>query len=127
MFTAVFGLFDIGLAVVRYNMLSVAARTVARSAIVRGSLAPPELATWGPTPYNGTAADASEMAQAAAPFLMTMDLAAVTIQLTWPDSDVQSDDRVTVQMSYQNVPLTPLLSGLGNLQLNAASTMRIVH
>lgn len=126
-FMVMFALFDIGLAVVRYNMLSLAARSAARAAVVHGSEAPPQLTTWGPESYSGTAADGSEVAQVAAPYLTTMDLGSVSITMTWPDEDVQADDRVTVKMSYRNVPLTPLLSGLGTMTLSATSTMRIVH
>jgi len=126
-FMVMFALLDIGLAVVRYNMLSLAARSAARAAVVHGSDAPPEQTTWGPSDYSGTAADGSEVAQVAAPYLTTMDLGSVSITMTWPDEDVQADDRVTVKMSYQNVPLTPLLSGLTTMTISATSTMRIVH
>src|SRR5258708_6921049 len=77
LFMLLFAIFDLGLAAVRYNMLSGTARSIARQAIVRGAKAPPELSSWGPEGYAGNAADTAEMAHIAAPLLATMDPADV--------------------------------------------------
>src|SRR5580704_2916884 len=62
LFLILFVLFDLGLAVFQYNTLSAVACRVARTAIVRGSAAPPNQASWGPNEYIGTAADNSQIA-----------------------------------------------------------------
>ena len=122
-----FVLLDLGLAVCRYNILSAAARNLARAAIVRGADAAPQLSAWGPNPYSGNAGDSSAMATVAASWLATMSPGDVSMQLTWPDGDNQSNHRVSVQLGYNHQFLTSFLS-LGNaLSLQAQSTMLIMH
>ncbi|MFX8976598.1 TadE/TadG family type IV pilus assembly protein, partial [Acinetobacter baumannii] len=48
-----FGLIDLGLAVLNYNNLREAAQQLTRVAAVRGSNAAPQYTTWGPATYNG--------------------------------------------------------------------------
>ena len=96
----VFATFDLGLAALRYNTLSYAARHVARVAIVRGASAPPEYTAWGPNAYSGNAGDGSEIANAAALLLPTMKASDVQINVNWTDGDNREDDRVVVQFNY---------------------------
>lgn len=122
-----FVLLDLGLAVCRYNVLSATARNVARAAIVRGADAAPQLSAWGPTAYEGTAADSSDAAVVASAWLATMNPADVSMQLTWPDGDNQPNHRVSVQLSYSHQFLVSFL-GLGTaLPLESQSTMLISH
>jgi Flp pilus assembly protein TadG len=121
-----FGLLDLGLATARYDVLSAAARDVARAAIVRGGRAAPDLTSWGPATYSGNAADSSEIAETAATVLATMAPADVTVQVSWPDGDNEEGDRVQVVLQYVHQGLS--LLGLGNgLTLRSQSTMQIVH
>src|SRR5580658_1805017 len=76
-----FVLLDLGLAVCRYNILSATARNLARTAIVRGADAAPQLSAWGPNPYSGNAGDSSAMATVAASWLATMSPGDVSMQL----------------------------------------------
>ena len=120
------GTLDLGIAVVRYNVLAAAARRVTREAIVHGAEAPPERPAWGPGDYTGTAADSSEIAGAALPYLPTINPADVAMSVTWPDGDHQEGDRVRVRMAYVHHAIVPLMpSQLFNLR--AECTMRIVH
>jgi Flp pilus assembly protein TadG len=121
-----FVVFDFGLATFQYNSLSAVARRVARAASIRGADAPPDQSAWGPAEYVGSAADNSEIAMAAAPFLATMSASDVTIDVTWPDGGNQENNRVRVAVGYSHHSLVPLLS-VGNLNLQAVSTMSISH
>jgi Flp pilus assembly protein TadG len=127
LFYLLFVLFDLGLAAFRYNLLAATARRVAREAIVHGAAATPERTTWGINKYAGTGADSSEIAQAAAPMLTTMDPSAVTITVEWPDGNNRENDRVSVHLSYTHHPSVPYLSLVNLLVLQADTTMRIVH
>ena len=120
------GTLDLGIAVVRYNVLAAAARRVTREAIVHGAEAAPERTAWGPNDYSGTAADGSEIAAAALPYLPTINPSEVAMQVNWPDGDHQEGDRVRVRMAYVHHAVVPLMpSHLFNLR--AECTMRIVH
>jgi Flp pilus assembly protein TadG len=123
----IFAALDLSLAVFRYNSLSAAARRLARQAIVHGALAAPQHTTWGPAKLTGTGADSSQPAQAIQPYLFTFNPASVQVQINWLDSDTQPDDRVQVTLTYPQTSLVGSLFGYGTLNLQAASTMRILH
>jgi Flp pilus assembly protein TadG len=122
-----FVVFDFGLATFQYNTLSAVARRVARAASLHGAAAPPEQTAWGPVEYVGTAADNSEIANAASPLLATMSSSAVAIDVTWLDGTNQENDRVRVRISYTHPSCVPFLPGINALSLQAESTMPIVH
>jgi Flp pilus assembly protein TadG len=123
----VLGTLDYGLAVLRYNALSEAARRLARAAIIHGEMAAPETTCWGPTSYVGNAADGSEFATTVQPALVAMSAEQVNIQLEWPDGGNRLDQRVQVTVSYEHHSAIPSIFGSSTLQLRAASLMRIVH
>lgn len=123
----VFGILDLGLAVLHYNTLSEGARRVARAAIVHGSEAEPETSAWGPAAYVGTAGDGSEIAAAIQPALIAIDPARVQIQVEWLDGDNQSDDRLRVTVTTTYRPILPLVVGRDSIELSAVSVMRIQH
>ena len=125
--TIVFALFDLGLAVMRENSLAEAARRLARAAIVHGDLAEPEQNSWGPARYSGTAADDTEYAEAIQLALVTIDPADVEIEITWPDNDNQTGDRVTVAVRYDHHTILPRVLGASTMELVGRSTMRIEH
>ena len=126
-FLVLFVIFDLGLATFLYNTLSAVARRTSRELIVHGAAAAPERTVWGPTDYESTAADSSEIASAAAPLLATMTKSAVAIEVSWPDGDNREGDRVVVRLRYVHQPVVPFLSLSGPLDLRAESMMRIVH
>lgn len=123
----IFASLDLGLAVFRHNALSAAARYLARESALHGALAPPQRTTWGPTLFTGTGADASEPSQAIQRYLATFNAAAVQVQINWPDGDTQPDDRVQATVNYAQTSLLGSLFGYGTLNLQATSTMHILH
>jgi Flp pilus assembly protein TadG len=125
--TMVFALFDLGLAVLRQNALAEGARRLAREAIVHGKLAEPQRTSWGPTQFSATAAANSDVARAIRPALVTLNPADVQVQVTWPDGDHRSGDRVSVVVRYAHRTILPRVFGSSTLQLHAESTMRIEH
>lgn len=125
--TMVFALFDLGLAALRQNALAEGARRLAREAIVHGELAGPLRTSWGPAQFTGTAADNSEIGRAVRPALVTLNPADVQVQITWPDNDNRSGDRVAVRVVCAHRTILPRLFGSSTLQLRAESTMRIDH
>ncbi|MFO1092919.1 MAG: TadE family protein [Planctomycetaceae bacterium] len=125
--TMVFALFDLGLAALRQNALAEGARRLAREAIVHGDLAGPQRTSWGPAQFTGTAADASEIGRAIRPALVTLNPADVQVQITWPDNDNSSGDRVSIRVACAHRTILPRLFGSSTLQLRAESTMRIDH
>jgi Flp pilus assembly protein TadG len=123
----ILGTLDLGLAVFHDNMLSAIARRTARQAIVHGALAPPQMTAWGPSSYAGTANDASAVALAVRPMLITMDPSLVQINVDWLDGGNQPDQRVRVTLTYQEQSVVPKFFGHAPIGLQAVSTMRILH
>jgi len=126
-FFTLFALLDLGLAAVRFNSLSEAARCVAREVILHGSMAIDSPDVWGPSEFNGTAASNSNIVRPAQLVLPTMRLEDVIVAVSWIDSDNSARDRVRVRMTYQHQPLIPVLFAWGTLDLRAETTMRIVN
>jgi Flp pilus assembly protein TadG len=122
-----FELFDFGLATVQYNTLSSVARCLARAATVHGNAASPQDGTWGPAEYRGNAGDNSQVANLAAPLLATMPPSSVAIDMQWPSGTNSTNDTVQVTLNYSHTPLLPFLVGTGALNLQAQSTMSIMH
>jgi hypothetical protein len=122
-----FAMLDLGLAAVRFNALSEAARCVAREVILHGSMALDTPDAWGPGEFIGTAASNSDIVRPAQAVLPTMRLADVTVTVSWADSDNSPRDRVRVRMTYQHQPLIPVLFAWGPLDLRADAAMRIVN
>ena len=121
------GTLDLGLAVLRYNVLSEAARRMARTASVRGERAAPEHPVWGPNLYNGTAGDGSMYADSIENILVTMHPSDVQIKLEWLDGGNQTGQRVRVRLIMNHDTIIPFLFGAADLQLTARSVMRIEH
>lgn len=120
------GMFDVALGVLRHNVISDAARRLARAAAVHGEMAENGMTTWGPTTYERTAADGSEMAATVRPLLITMQPEDVQLQIAWPDGSAEPGELVRVTVRYRHEPLVPLLVGT-NIELRAESTMLIAH
>jgi hypothetical protein len=123
----IFATCDLGLAVLRQNALAEAARRLARAAIVRGEDSEPELNEWGPSTYSNPAAHSSEIGATVRPGLISMPPASVQVQVTWPDGNNATGQRVTARLSYDHDPILPFLFGGGSLALHGESTMRIEH
>jgi len=124
--TIVLGTLDLGLALLRKNVVTEGARRVAREAIVHGSLAPPEDTAWGPTTYAGWAGDTTEIAAAIQPVLVTIEPHKTSIQVDWPDGGNRPGQRVRVTVGYQHDSLFPFLNG-DHFYLSSECVMRIAH
>lgn len=129
-FSLVFGMLDLGLAVFRYHVLAHAARDVARQAIVRGSMAPPQLDSWGPETYTGQADADHPIAEATRRVLGGLDPADVEILVEWPTgSNVFNDpynNPVRVVLAAEHQPMVLFLFQQ-TITLRAESTMIIAH
>tara|TARA_R110002072_G_scaffold13481_2_gene56878 strand:- start:83216 stop:83674 length:459 start_codon:yes stop_codon:yes gene_type:complete len=121
------GMLDLAMGVLRFNLVSEAARRGTREAIVRGELSEPERASWGPSTFNGSAADSSEIATTIRSALVALEPANVSITAEWPDGGNAMNDRVRILVSYQHQPIVPFLFGTEPIVLRGASTMRIQH
>ncbi len=122
-----FGMLDVGMAVLRQNTLSEGVRRLARAAIVHGSIARDTSTAWGPATLSGLASDGSGPAATIQPILIAMDASRVTFMLEWLDGDTQPDHRVRATLTYEHVPMVPLILGTAPINLSASSTMRIAH
>lgn len=125
-----FGMFDLGLGVFRYHVLTNAARQAARRAIVHG-VNSSRLGVWGPSQVSVKAnatgnAIVDGQHDGIRPMLVLCDLKNTTITLDWIDNSnaVGSRVRATVSAPYQ--PFMTLLL-LWPVTLQASSTMQIAH
>jgi TadE-like protein len=124
--TLLLGGLDLSLMTLRENTLAEAARRLARSATLHGSDAPAGN-RWGPAEYEGTADEATPYADEVREILLVVDPAQVEIQITWPDGENASGNRVQVQLTSLYPALTSLLFDGEPYLLQAVSTMTIEH
>jgi hypothetical protein len=123
----VFGILDVGIAVLRYNSLSGAARRLARTALVHGAMAEPQHTIWGPDEYSAAASDNSEIAAAVRPLLIAASPDDVSIHVEWIDGGNEPDQRVRVTLRHVHAHFVPSMLGGSPVPLEAVSTMRIAH
>ena len=129
--TLVLGMLDLGIAVFRHQMLSHAARQLARQAIVHGELAD-RLGEWGPATFSGAANDSNPITsdlsdgQSLADYLVGLDPASVTVLVEWLQGNaLESPVRVTLTSPYQ--PIVTFIFGNPTITLSAVSEMQIAH
>ena len=118
------GTLDLGIAVLRYNMLSEAARTGARMAIVHGSDAT-EMTTWN-KPGAETAIQAALVPLLAGSGMTTFDVSVTYEQSAGVDA-VTPGRPVTVAVSHNWVPIVSFLFGSTPVPLTANSRMIIAN
>jgi hypothetical protein len=121
-----FGLLDLGLAVLNYNNLRDAAQQLTRVAAVRGSDAAPQFSVWGPATYNGTAASSDQIASVVSSALIIMPSSQVQIQVQWPNGDCAEGHQVQATLSYNHPLIAPSLFGISSIQLKGVSTATII-
>ena len=121
--TLIFGMIDLGLGVMRFNMISHAAREGVRQAMVNGqySVRPWFPGTWAASSLGQPVVDATS------PQLIGCDLTHTTIRIDWVDgtNEIEKRVRVTIDTTYQ--PFMTSLFGTGELRLEAVSTSRFAH
>ncbi|KLU04825.1 putative transmembrane protein [Rhodopirellula islandica] len=122
-----FAMLDLGIAALRMNALSDAARRAGRSAVIHGSMVPERSGSWGPAAYSGAVVDASEMVASLQHSIPTMEPEDVSVQMTWLDGDNRPGDRVRVQLEYRHTSIVPGILPWGPFDLEGSSTMTIVN
>lgn len=120
-----FGMLELGVALVRHTVICEAARRVGRAAIVHGAQA--KEGSWGPATVNTNAASNHPVAAIARSVLMTLDPVNVQITVVWPDGSHDPDDRVQVTVTTTHIPIIPTPGSYSELELRAESMMRIAH
>ena len=122
-----FGMLDIGVAVIRHHLLTHAANAVCRQVIVHGSLAT-KLGVWGPGSYSGTASSATPISTTAANHLAGLDTSQVTVRVDWIDGgNDRRDQRVRVILSMPYQPIATFIFGNPRFTLSATAVMPIAH
>lgn len=125
--TLVLGMLDLGVGVLRNNILSEAARHGARQAAVHGKLAD-KLGKWGTTAIDQPAsASGVPIVDAVRPLLVGMDLNETRISVTWIDGGNDPEQRVRVTVTSPYRPMMAFIFGNWTVTLRASSTMPIAH
>jgi hypothetical protein len=122
-----FGILDVGLALVRLNSVTEAARRVTRMAITHGSKCKPTQGTWGPNELVLNADASHSAAQTARPYLPAMNWSQVEIRLQWLDGDSLPDSRVRATVSTTHYSIALGLFSSQGFRISGQSTMRIAH
>lgn len=121
------GVLQLGISTLHSNVVSDAARRLAREACVHGSMAEPSRATWGPVAISGTATDGSDYAATILSVLPTISPADVSYELIWLDGDSDPDSRVQARVVLSESPVIPFLDWLVPAEFTAISTRQITH
>lgn len=122
-----FAMLDFGIAAVRSNALSDAARRVGRDAIIHGNMSHPSIGTWGPNSISMTADSDLPATQSIKQTLPTMPIEDVEVNLSWPDGKNRPHDRVHVHLRYTHESIVPGVLPWGPWELNTSTTMSIVN
>jgi len=126
------GLLDFGLGVFKQQVLTNAARELARQATVHGSMANRK-GVWGPTAITTTADSTSdgtegEIAEIARRHLYGFRPEDVIVEVSWPEGNNNpEEDHVLVKMTSIRQSLTMIALGSDFNVLRAVSHMEIVH
>lgn len=115
---------EVGMAVIRFNLMAASARIIAREAAVHGELSTDP---WGIAPLSLSGNGGHSAAQLIAGQLPTLDPSQVTIELSWPDGDDQVGDRVLVTVRCVNSPVVNFATLALPNQLSASSRALISH
>jgi Flp pilus assembly protein TadG len=120
-----FGMFDLGIMLVRKESLAQAARTSARLAIVRGKYS--DSRALGPTELSSAMSADNAIAVAARSHLVLMNPDDVQMVATWPDGSNEEGSRVRVVLSAEYTPIFTFIFGSPTWTLSATSEMIIAH
>jgi hypothetical protein len=126
--TLVLGMLDLGMATLRYNLASQAARHGVRQAAVHGQLAPAVMGTWGPATIDAAASSSGiPLVAAVQPYLVGFDLDQTRVRAEWLDKSTAMGKRVRVTITTPYKPILTYLFGTQTYTLRGASTMPIAH
>src|SRR5438094_3008455 len=104
--TMIFGMLDLGLGVMQFNMISHAAREGVRQAMVHGKYSQ---SPWSTVTNIKASTPGNPVVDAIAPQLIGCDLTQTTITLTWTTNEIGQPVQVTIGTTYQ--PLLTYLFG----------------
>ncbi len=121
------GVLQLGISTLHSNVVSDAARRLAREACVHGTMAEPIRPMWGPVTVTGTAADGSSYASTIASVLPTISPGDVSYELIWLDGNSEPDSRVQARVVLSESPVIPFLDWLVPSEFSATSTRQITH
>lgn len=134
--TLVFGMIELAVAVLNHHIVTQAARQLARTAIVHGKMAPPELDEWSPATlpttgapdfiYEVPAEDEGDVAKAVWPYLAGVDRTNTTISLQWLEGTSELEKRVRAKVVTTHEPFLTFIFTSG-WTLTGESTMPIAH
>lgn len=124
LFILVFGMVDVGRAVLNYNTLAQATREGTRYAIVHGG---DSLDPSGPASEHFTAPSTDEMVtQTVEKFTSGLDTSRLTVEAEWLDGSNLRGDSVKVTSQYEYQPMFNFLGTL-SFTLSSSSTMLITN
>lgn len=126
----VLGMVDLSVAVMRYHVLTAAARHGARVASVHGQLCPAgwQGGPWGPNQVSVTANSTGiPLADVIRPVLPGFDLDRTDVQAVWLDGGNAEGQRVQVTLTTKYQPMLTAILGKTAFTLSASSTLTIAH
>ncbi len=124
LFIIIFGMVDVGRAVMNYNTLAQATREGTRYAIVHGG---DSLDPSGPDSEHFTAPSSDEkVTQTVEKFTSGLNLSQLTVEAEWPDGSNRRGDTVKVTSTYEYQPMFNFLGTL-SITLSSSSTMSITN
>ena len=122
-----FGMIDLGIAVLRRNMVAQVAREAARTASVHGEMASAYVAQWGPTTITVSGTWTGDVGVAIRPHLGALDPAETTLTLEWLDGDAQPESRIRAVVTSRHQPFMTSLFGAGAMTFSAVTTVQVNH
>ena len=120
----VLGFFELGVMLVRHNLLADAAERVLREATVRGSESAAQ--QWGPAEISTNGSD-SMINGVITPSVVMMAANQIQVDVQWPDGNNRPGSRVRVSLSYQHNAIVPYVWGADLLTLQAGCEARVSH
>lgn len=122
----VLGFFDLGMMLVRHELLADAAERVLREAAVCGSESAPAAQPWGPAEISTNGSDPL-VNGIITPSVVMMAADQIQVDVQWPDGNNRPGSRVRVSLSYQHDAIVPYVWGADLLTLRAGCEARISH
>jgi Flp pilus assembly protein TadG len=124
--TILLGSLDLGLVMLRQNVLAAAATRIARAASFRGQRAAAEGSDWGPRTVVETGVSNEEIAEIVRPVLVTIADEDARIRIEWPDGLNEPGSRLRVTVAYRHRWMLPFLFG-SSARLTALSVGQVAH
>ncbi len=123
-FLLVFGMIDVGRAVMNYNTLAEATREGTRYAIVHGA-ASADPSGPGSSYYTAPNSD-TNVTGIVEKFASGLDVTRLTVEAEWPEGTNQAGDSVNVTGRYTYEPIFNFL-GILSFSMSSSSTMKIAN